>query len=77
VDPTDPHQQLVAEKLTRETAERVRHLRVDLGYTWREVGDTLWKEWGEKGPGGYDIGFAACLVAADMLGEDGWQEPWA
>jgi hypothetical protein len=71
----DPYEQLAAEKMTPERAKRIRHLRVELGYSWRKVGTTVWKEWGEKGSGGF-IGYALCAVAARSFGEDPYTGLW-
>lgn len=76
IDLTDPHQQLVVENMTTKRALRIRHLRVQLGYTYRKIADATWEDWGEAGSAGYDVGFALVIVAADMLGENAWEEPW-
>lgn len=69
----DPYEELLREMLTLERAAEVRRMRVERGYTWRRVGDEVWSLWGTGGgPGGYSIGYAACVVAAEMLGEAPW-----
>jgi hypothetical protein len=68
----DFYQEMVAEEMTWDRALRVRHLRAEVHWTWRRIGDVLWDEWGHY-PGGHDIGKALCHVAKEYLKSD---EDW-
>ncbi len=67
--------------MTAEQAKYVRHLRVDLGYSWRAVARTcwlqrwpLWVRWGP--PSNQLVGMSLCQVASDYFLEDYMEEPW-
>ena len=61
-----------------ELARAVRALRVDDEETWRGVGAEVISLLGmEVGHGDLQsLGQTACCVAAEMLGEDPYAEPW-
>ena len=66
--------------MTKEEAKFIRDLRVNKGYTWRQIA----AECHEKGMFGGDwdppsnqiIGLTLCEVAAEKFGEDYLKEPW-
>lgn len=67
--------------MTAEQAKYVRHLRVDLRYSWRSVARTcwlqhwlLWVRWDP--PSNQLMGMALCQVAANYFLEDYMKEPW-
>ena len=73
--------------MTRQQAEYIRQLRVNLGYSWRKLAGTVsitypelnikthsingWPEDGYQGEG-MDL----CAEAAEFFGENAGDEPW-
>lgn len=64
---------------SRERALQVREWRCGgEGGTWRWVAEQAHAAWGGdwSPPSNQLAGQALCLAAADLLGEDGNEEPW-
>jgi hypothetical protein len=65
--------------LTLEQAKQVRVWRVESGGSWRWVASKAYYVWDEPEwlvEGNQLYGIALCEVAAELLGEDAYQEPW-
>ena len=64
--------------VTPEQAAFVRHLRVDLGYSWRAVAATCHLEWRGtwEPPSNQIMGMILCERAALVFGEDPNAPPW-
>jgi len=59
-------------------AREVRALRVDSGYTWRDVDEECRRRWAtDVGDGDtQSLGSTLCHVAAEVLAERADAEPW-
>ena len=77
--------------MTRQQAEYIRQLRVNLGYSWRKLAGTVsitypelniqchkpFNEQISETPDGYQgEGMDLCAEAAEFFGENAWDEPW-
>ena len=73
-------EQSIKSKMTPERARRIRELRVDIGCTWRAVAAHSFEDWADDAnwsPESNQLaGMALCKSAAEMLGENGEEEPW-
>jgi hypothetical protein len=67
-------------RMTRERAEQIRRLRVDLSWSYRRIAGMSYLEWGRDGnwhPETNQLaGVALCEAAAELLGEDVQNYPW-
>lgn len=66
------------QKMTREQAEKVRHLRIDEHCTWRTIARTcyIWGFGQWYPPYNELMGMALCKRAAEQFLEDFMKEPW-
>ena len=78
--------------MTKQQAEYIRQLRVNLGYSWRKLAGTVSVTYPEMnikthqsfggsgplyGPDGYQgEGMDLCAEAAEFFGENAGDEPW-
>ena len=61
---------------TKEKAEYVKHLRCEVGCTWRSVAQHCNDKWQGDWNSNQIAGMYFCEDAADLLGEDAGREPW-
>ena len=63
-------------KVDQETANLIRKLRVDKGYSWRAVARFCSNVWRAPWGGNQIAGMVICERAAKLLGEDFLEPPW-
>lgn len=62
--------------ITREMAVQIRTWRVDEDLSWRAVAQAATDLWGSAYGSNQLYGEDLCQVAAQVLGEDPYREPW-
>ena len=64
--------------LSTEQARRIKHWRVDEGFTWRAIAATAYCEFdGDWHPDSNQLwGMELCTAAAELLGENPNEDPW-